>query len=107
MKLASKQNPFIIMTYKQYLSDFKSMYLAYIPLGIILQSCIGSVAAMYILINNDYSFFSYFQLTLCVIVTMMFNAAVLAQLPKDTSFKLLLLSLVVNIALFIINLIVL
>jgi hypothetical protein len=89
--------------YKKHLEDYKSQYMAYIPLSIILQSCIGSVAAMYILINNDFQLHSYIQLTLCVIVTMLFNAAVLAQLKYSTSFNFLLLSLIVNSVLITIN----
>ena len=83
------------------------MYMAYIPLGIILQSCIGSVAALYILVNNDFQLHSYLQLTLCVIVTMLFNAAVLAQLRYKIAFNLLLLSLIVNCMLIVINAIIL
>ena len=89
--------------YKKYLDDYKSQYMAYIPLSIILQSCIGSVAAMYILMNNDFQLHSYIQLTLCVIVTMLFNAAVLAQLKYKWSFNILLLSLITNSFLIIIN----
>jgi len=93
--------------YDKYLNDFKSLYLANMTLGIILQSCVGSIAAMFILVNNDFSLFSYLQLTLCVIVTMAYNAAALAQMPYKMTFNLLLLSLFVNIVLFIINAIVL
>ena len=89
--------------YNKYLADYKSLYMAYIPLSIISQSCIGSVAAMYILVNNDFQLHSYLQLTLCVIVTMLFNAAVLAQLKYKMSFNLLLLSLIVNSLLILIN----
>jgi hypothetical protein len=90
--------------YKKLLKDFISMYMAYIPLGIILQSCIGSIATLLILINNSFEIHSYLQLTLCVIVTMLFNAAVLAQLQYKITFNLLLLSLTVNSLLIAINL---
>lgn len=93
--------------YNKYLNDFKSLYYANMTLGVILQSCVGSVAAMYILVNNDFQLFSYIQLTLCVIVTMAYNAAALAQMPYKTTFNLLLLSLFVNIVLFLLNAIVL
>ncbi len=91
--------------YNKYLSDFKSMYLANMTLGLILQSCVGSIAAMFILTNNDFHLSSYLQLTLCVIVSMAYNASALAQLSYKVTFNLLLLSLSVNILLIIFNVI--
>jgi len=91
------------MTYTDYLNDFKSNFLTYIPLSIILQSCIGSAAAMYILVKADINDFPFFQLGLCVIVSMIYNASIMAQLRKKIVFNLLIVSLVVNILLIVIN----
>jgi hypothetical protein len=93
------------MNYYNYvLSDFKKRFMVYIPLTIILQSCIGSIAAMYILMSSTPDYFPFFQLTLCVILSMLYNASVLAQMHYKWVFNLLLLSLFTNILLFIINL---
>lgn len=92
-----------MMTYNDYLSDFKENFLSYIPLSIILQSCVGSVAAMYILMKADINDFPFFQLGICVIVSMAYNASIMAQLSRKIVFNLLILSLVVNILLVIVN----
>lgn len=89
--------------YNKHLSDFKENYILYIPLSIILQSCIGSIAAMYILINSKISEFYLLELTLCVIVSMAYNAAIMAQLKLKWVFNLLILSLIVNIILITLN----
>ncbi|NER14029.1 hypothetical protein GWK08_11300 [Leptobacterium flavescens] len=88
--------------YHQYLAKFRENYMMYIPLTIILQSCLGSVAAMYILQNNDRPFFLV-QLFLCVCVCMFYNAAILAQLKTKIVFNLLLISLFLNTVLIVIN----
>ncbi len=88
--------------YSLYLKKFEENYMLYIPLSIIAQSCLGSAAAMLILQNlNSYSFI---QLFLCVSLTMLYNAAILAQQKKSLVFLLLILSLLVNTLLIIINL---
>ncbi|WP_452597302.1 hypothetical protein [Pontimicrobium sp. MEBiC01747] len=93
------------MNYYNYaLADFKKRFMVYVPLTIILQSCIGSIAAMYILMSSTADYFPFFQLTLCVILSMLYNASVLAQMHYKLVFNLLLLSLFTNIVLCIINL---
>ena len=88
--------------YSKLLKDFREMYMAYIPLMIILSSCLGSVAAMYILMQ-DRSSMQVIQLTICVIVCMTFNASILAQMKPKLVFNLLITSLVTNTLLAIIN----
>lgn len=89
--------------YNKSLKDFNQDYILYIPLSIIFQSCVGSIAAMYILINSKVSEFYLLELSLCVVVTMAYNAAIMAQLKHKLIFNLLILSLVVNVILFAIN----
>ena len=89
--------------YTQYYTEFQSKYMMYIPLTIILQSCIGSVAAMYILMNGLDTVSSLVQLFLCVIFCMFYNAAILAQLKGKIVFNMLILSLLFNIMFIIIN----
>lgn len=91
--------------YNSQLEEFKKRYTIYVPVTIILQSCIGSIAAMCILMNSTPDFFPFLELTLCVVTAMLFNASVLAQLKLKFVFNLLITSLVINILLIIINVI--
>jgi len=93
----------MMIAYNTLLIDFKKNFLTYIPLSIILQSCIGSVAAMYILMRASIVDFPFFQLGLCVIVSMAYNASIMAQLHKKIVFNLLIVSLFVNTLLIILN----
>ncbi|WP_430498470.1 hypothetical protein [Gaetbulibacter sp. PBL-D1] len=90
-------------TYNNLFKDFNDNYILYIPLSIILQSCIGSIAAMFILMNSTATSFHFFQLTLCVVVSMSYNAAIFAQLKNKFVFNSLIVALVVNIMLIIVN----
>ncbi|WOD43715.1 hypothetical protein [Hwangdonia lutea] len=89
--------------YEKSLSNFNENYILYIPLSIIFQSCVGSIAAMYILINSTISEFYLLELTICVIVSMTYNAAIMAHLKLKWTFNLLILSLIVNIILIALN----
>ncbi|WP_438711607.1 hypothetical protein ACSTS3_03155 [Aquimarina muelleri] len=89
--------------YSKILKDFKQMYMAYIPLMIILSSCLGSVAAMYILMQERSSL-QVIELSVCVIVCMVFNASILAQMKPKFILNLLIASLFINSLLTIINL---
>ncbi len=88
--------------YSRLLKDFKEMYMAYIPLMIILSSCLGSVAAMYVLMQ-DRSVAQVIQLSLCVIICMAFNASILAQMKPKLIFNLLIFSLLINSVLVLLN----
>lgn len=91
-------------TYSKSFREFDRKYLMYIPLTVIFQSCLGSIAAMSILLNgNDIGHM--LQLFLCICVSMMYNSAIMAQLKHKIVFNLLVLSIFVNIALLIINMI--
>lgn len=89
--------------YSKLLKDFKQMYMAYIPLMIILSSCLGSVAAMYILMQER-SILQIIELSVCVIICMVFNASILAQIKPKFILNLLIVSLFINSLLSIINL---
>jgi hypothetical protein len=85
-------------------TEFSTNLYMYIPLTIILQSCVGSIAAMLILMHGT-SLSTGIQLAICTIFCMFYNAALLAQLRTTISVWLLAISLVVNTALIILNLI--
>lgn len=88
--------------YARYLSNFKAQYYMYISLSVIFQSCLGSIAAMFILMNGNEPIFLV-QLFLCICVSMAYNASVLAQLKPKIVFNLLLLSIFTNLTLIIVS----
>lgn len=73
-----------------------------IPLTIIFQSCIGSIAAILILMQGV-SFWSIFQLSIVVFSCGFYNGGVLAQLSPKVNFNLLLISLTLNTLLIVAN----
>lgn len=86
--------------YTNLLNDFKRDYMIYVPLSIIFQSCLGSVVIMYLL-QMSYSTSLLFKVTLCTILCMSYNAAVLAQFKTKWVFNLLIMSVVFNLILLI------
>lgn len=88
--------------YNKGLVDFKHHYILYIPLSIIFQSCVGSIAAMFILMNSHPTF-HFFELTLCVSFAMAYNGAMYAQMKPKFVYNLLIATLLVHISLIVIN----
>ena len=89
--------------YNNYFARFKEKYLMLVPITIILQSCLGSAAVMYVLMNGNEGVFLA-QLFIIVCICMIYNASVLAQLNLKTIFNLLIASIVVNSLIIILNL---
>lgn len=83
--------------------EFLKDYYMYIPLTIILNSCVGSVAAMGILAQGT-NLLSAIELTICVSLCMGYNAALLAGLNKKFAFWLLIIGMLVNTLLIFITL---
>lgn len=90
--------------YQNLFNDFKQMYLGYAAIAIIASSCLGSIAAMFILMKG-HSFINMFELFLVVSVCLGYNATVLAQLKPKVVFNSLIISIVISFLLIIINLI--
>jgi len=90
--------------YTNYLIKFKENYMMMIPLTIIFQSCLGSIAVMYMSMHTGGQTL-FLELFLCICVSMTYNAAILAQLKPKIIFMLLQISLLVNTFLIVINLI--
>ncbi|MBZ9728092.1 hypothetical protein LB467_00180 [Salegentibacter sp. JZCK2] len=88
--------------YKTLLADFEEMSLGYSAIGIIASSCLGSVAAMLILMNG-HTFVEMFQLFIVVVVCMGFNTVILAQFKPKIVFNALLLSLAISSIFILIN----
>lgn len=88
--------------YKALLEDFKELSLAYMTLGIILSSCLGSAAAMVILMNG-HDFGQMVQLFLVVCVCMGYNATVLANMRHKYIFNALIISVLTSVILLAVN----
>lgn len=91
------------LSLKHWQQQFEHDYYMYVPLSIILNSCIGSIAAMAILAQGT-SLISGIELTLCVALCMGYNAALLANTNRKFAFWFLIVSLVANIMLILITL---
>ncbi len=89
--------------YDKSLSDFREDFYAGATTGIIVSSCIGSIAAMLILMNG-HELLEMIQLGVVVVVCMWYNASVLAQLKPKFVFNSLLISIIVSAIFIIINL---
>jgi hypothetical protein len=88
--------------YNALYQDFEELFVGYSALAVILSSCIGSAAALVILMNG-HDVFQMVQLFLVVVVCMTYNATVLAQLKPKIVFNSLIISLVVSTVLIIYN----
>ncbi len=82
--------------YNRLLIEFKKDQLGYSTIAIIGQSCLGSAAAMVLLMGPMEMAVKMTLLFFVTIFCMAFNGAVLAQLKPLTTFNLLILSLVFN-----------
>lgn len=89
--------------YSKYLDNFENGFLGYCTLGVLGQSCLGSIAAMCVL-QNGTSLANMFQLFLVVISCMAFNGAVLAQLKPKVVFNVLIWSVLLSIVISVMNL---
>ena len=83
--------------------SFEYDYYMYVPLTIVLNSCLGSIAAMTILMQGT-SLLSGIELTICVSLSMGYNAALLAGVNRKFSFRFLMVTLLVNMLLILVTL---
>ncbi|SNZ00872.1 hypothetical protein [Flagellimonas pacifica] len=89
--------------YHKGLSEFEKNMSGYAAIFIIAQSCLGSVAALYILIGGV-SPLQMFQLFLVTIACMGFNAAVLSQQKPKVVFNLFIGSILLSTIVLVLNL---
>ncbi|MEZ4971071.1 MAG: hypothetical protein R2814_15690 [Flavobacteriaceae bacterium] len=83
--------------YNQLLNEFKKEQTGYSTIAIIGQSCIGSIAAMVILMNHMPAALKFTLLFLVTILCMAYNGAVLARLSPKITFNLLVLSVLFSV----------
>jgi hypothetical protein len=91
--------------YNQLFNEFKREQTGYSTIAIIGQSCIGSVAAMVVLMNHTTAAIQLTLLFLVTILCMAYNGAVLARLSSKTTFNLLVVSVLFSILTIVGNLI--
>ncbi|MCL8005845.1 hypothetical protein [Gelidibacter japonicus] len=90
--------------YKKGLEDFKEHLTLYVPLTIIFQSCLGSIAAMFILMNSTHTF-RFLDLILVVSFAMAYNGSLYALLKPKIIYNLLIATVLVHSTFLIINLV--
>lgn len=90
--------------YQKSLAEFEEDYYAGGTTGIIVSSCLGSIAAMLILMTG-HGLIEMIQLGAVVIVCMWYNASFLAQLKAKFVLNSFILSILVSTILIIVNLI--
>lgn len=90
--------------YNQGLEDFKEHLTLYVPLSIIFQSCLGSIAAMFILKNSTHTF-HFIDLILVVSFAMAYNGSLYAQMKPKIIYNLLIATILVHTTFLIINLV--
>ncbi|MCM4157340.1 hypothetical protein [Gramella sp. AN32] len=88
--------------YQKQLSEFTRDYFAGTTTGILVSSCLGSIAAMLILMNG-HAVVNMIQLGVIVVVCMWYNASVIGQLKPKIVFNSLILSLLVSSIFILIN----
>lgn len=88
--------------YQKQLSEFSRDFYAGSTTGIILSTCVGSIAAMLVLMNG-HGLVNMIQLGAIVVVCMWYNASVLAQLKPKFVFNSLIISLLVSISFIVAN----
>ncbi|MEM8520541.1 hypothetical protein [Flavobacterium sp. PL12] len=88
--------------YNKTLTDFNNNFIGFATLIIIGQSCLGSAAAMNIL-RNGTSLIQMFQLGIIVLICMLVNTSILAQMKHKVIFNLTILSVILSISLIFIN----
>ena len=86
-------------------TEFKKRQLGYSSIAIIGQSCLGSAAAMVLLMGEMVMSLKMTLLFLVTIFCMAFNGAVLAQLKPLTTFNLLILSVVFSTLVILLHLV--
>jgi len=88
--------------YNKTLADFNNNFIGFATLIVIGQSCLGSVAAMNIL-RNGTSLIQMFQLGLIVLICMLVNTSILAQMKHKVIFNFTIISVILSISLIFIN----
>jgi len=82
--------------YQKTLGDFQQSYVGFAALVIIAQSCLGGIAAMFILENGN-AVPQMIQLGIIVLTCTLVNVGILAQLTPKTVFNMTIFSLILSL----------
>ena len=88
--------------YQKTLADFNNNFIGFATLIVIGQSCLGSAAAMNVL-KNGTSLIQMVQLGIIVLICMLVNTSILAQMKHKVIFNLTILSVISSITFIFIN----
>ncbi|MEZ7516490.1 hypothetical protein [Flavobacterium frigidarium] len=88
--------------YNKTFANFDNGFFGYATMGILSQSCLGGAAAMTVL-SNGTSIIQMAQLALIVLVSMLANTFILAQMNHKVIFNTLLISFITSTLLIIAN----
>lgn len=91
--------------YQKTLGDFQQSYVGFAALVIIVQSCLGGAAAMYILENGN-SIPQMIQLGFVVLTCTLVNVGILAQLTPKTVFNMTIFSVLLSMMMIAMNVLV-
>lgn len=91
--------------YKNTLADFNTNFIGFATLIIIGQSCLGAIAAMNIL-KNGTSALQMVQLAVVVLICMLVNTSILAQMTHKTILNLTISSVFLSVILIFLNVII-
>lgn len=88
--------------YRKILKEFEDFYFGAATLAIIAQSCLGSIAAMYILKNGN-DLVQMTQLSIVVLVCMLVNGSILAQMKPKLVLNLIIASVISSLLFIFLN----
>ncbi|MBP4140819.1 hypothetical protein MW871_10060 [Flavobacterium sp. I-SCBP12n] len=88
--------------YQKTLADFNNNFIGFATLIVIGQSCLGSAAAMNIL-RNGTSILQMGQLAIIVLICMLVNTSILAQMKHKVIFNLTIISVISSIFFILMN----
>jgi hypothetical protein len=89
-------------TYEKFYGQFEHGFFAGSTLGVLVQSCIGGIAAMAVLENGARPL-QMLQLFLVVALSVSYNGSILSQQKPKVVFNLLLWSIGINLLVAVIN----
>ncbi|RZJ35592.1 MAG: hypothetical protein EOO51_04425 [Flavobacterium sp.] len=91
-----------MITYQKIYNKFEQDFMACTTTGVLVQSIVGAIAAMYVLMHGTEPQYMV-ELFLVIACCMAYNGAVLSQQKPKITFNLLMVSLVVNTIIAAIN----
>ena len=88
--------------YKKTFENFEKSFIGFTTLAVIGQSCLGAAAAMFIL-SNGTSILQMVQLSIIVLICMLVNTSILAQMSHKLVFNLIITSVLSSAFLIFLN----